>query len=144
MEDIRQVFTAGQFEKEMNMVVRHIRKIFSAMKCSVESHQSSPTSFCVGENCAKRLLCPECLVKDVQHTQLHQSTTMTLNQYLETVFVFKVDDYLVNQFKVNEVVEFYEMFWKGLNLVYKVARPLTTGKLHQLLREAEERLQSLY
>ena len=103
----------------MNQVAKYLRKIFSSLKCSVEGHRSAPTSFCVADTCEKRLLCPECLVKDLKHTQDHQSTTITINKYIEQLLVYNIDPVVVNQFKLQEATDFYDVFWKGINVFYR-------------------------
>ena len=124
-----------QYENEMNTVVRYLRQIFGSMKCHVESHRSSPVSFCSSPECEMRLMCPECLIKDAKHTLDHQSTTMTLNQYLEQLFVVNIDPFIINQYKMQEVTDFYESFWKGLNISYKESFMAFSNKMKQILKD---------
>lgn len=113
-------FNKQQYEGEINSIAKQIKKVFAVMRCSVEGHRSAPTSFCYADQCERRLLCPECLVQNTKHTIDHQATTITIGGFLEQVLVYNIDSYVINQFKLQEINEFYETFWRGLNLCYKV------------------------
>lgn len=123
-------FNKATYEYDMNTIAKYMRQIYASMKCSVEGHRSAPTSFCTADNCDRRLLCPECLVRDVKHTVEHQVHTITINQFIEQILVFNIDSFIINQHKLQEVSDFYETFWKGLNICYKVSSVVTSGEFH--------------
>lgn len=115
-----QTFNRKDYEDDIVTILRYLKKIFDSQKCAVEGHKSAPTSFCFAENCEKRLMCPECLVKDNKHVAEHQATTITVTQYLEQLLVTNMDSFTINQYKIQELQDFYETMWKGLQICFRV------------------------
>lgn len=115
-----QSFNKAAYEEDVNTIAKYMKKIFDSMKCSVEGHRSAPTTFCHHEVCDRRLLCPECLTKDHKHVLDHKENLITVAQYLEQILVTNMEAFSVNQYKIQELHDFYDTMWKGLQLLYKV------------------------
>lgn len=131
-----QGFQAKHYEEDLTTIIKYTNKIFNSLKCSVEGHRSAPSSFCFAEFCEKRLLCPECLVKDSKHSTEHAPTTITIAQFLDHLMVVNMDAITVNQYKLMNMRETFEGMWKGLQLCYRVDT-LHAGVLHQEQRDHE-------
>lgn len=104
---------------ELNEIIRYFTQIFQSLGCDVKAHKAPVSSICTMEGCFTSLLCPECLLDDLEHSKLHNDKIESLNSFLETVFVKNLDQYIIDDIKISEVETFYELFWKGIKVYYK-------------------------
>lgn len=128
------VYNEKTYENEMNSIARYLRKIFSTLRCPVDSHTSAPSTLCLHDICDKRILCPECLIRDVGHTADHNQHLISINRFIEEVFVTNLQEQTFSQCQMKDIADFYELFWKGLNTAFSDSFTLQAERLKHCLK----------
>lgn len=133
-----QSFNKQAFEEDMNSIAKYLKRIFESLKCRVEGHKSAPTTFCHHEFCERRLLCPECLLNNQRHVIEHHDSIVTIGQFIEQVLVHNMDSFSIGQAKTQELADFYQTVWRGLQLCFRESFTLQSEKIKLLVKEIFE------
>jgi len=117
MEDISEPLLSTRFQVEK--IISYLERIFKEIPCSGD-HSSSCSCICLRQECKTGLLCSECLLSDLNHSERHRSSIIPITEMLKRILVDNMQEIVLNDSHLLEVEQFCDTFMAEVTARYKV------------------------